>query len=100
MTGKEKVLDAYCGIGTIGMVASRFADKVTGVELNRDAVKDAIANAKLNDIKNCWFVCGDASEFMANMAAEGETAAENDEAGGFSLNVEFILNDRNHCLHQ
>ena len=74
LTGKEKVLDAYCGIGTIGMVASRFADKVTGVELNRDAVKDAIANAKLNEIKNCWFTCGDASEFMAHMAAEGETA--------------------------
>ena len=74
LSGTEKVLDAYCGIGTIGLVASRCAGKVTGVELNRDAVQDAIANAKLNGIQNCWFVCGDATEFMSRMAAGGESA--------------------------
>ena len=74
LTGREAVLDAYCGIGTIGMVASKSAGKVTGVELNADAVKDAIFNARLNDIKNCWFTCGDAGDFMEQMAAEGEKA--------------------------
>ena len=74
LTGTERVLDAYCGIGTIGMVASRAAGEVAGVELNRDAVRDAIANARLNGIRNCWFTCADAGEFMVSLAAEGKKA--------------------------
>lgn len=73
LTGKEKVLDAYCGIGTIGIVAAKSgAGSVLGVELNRDAVKDAIANAKLNGVKNIYFTCADAGEFMEEMAVEKE----------------------------
>ena len=49
LTGKEVVLDAYCGIGTIGLTASGRAKQVVGVELNRDAVRDAIGNARHND---------------------------------------------------
>lgn len=74
LTGTERVLDAYCGIGTIGMVASRHAGEVAGVELNRDAVRDAIANARMNGIKNCWFTCADAGDFMEQLAAEGKKA--------------------------
>lgn len=74
LTGKERVIDAYCGIGTIGIAASRYAGEVIGVELNKDAVKDAVQNAKLNEIKNVKFYCNDAGKFMAGMAAEGETA--------------------------
>ena len=50
LTGKETVLDAYCGIGTIGLIASKHAGKVIGVELNQDAVRDAVQNAKKNGI--------------------------------------------------
>ena len=71
LTGTETVLDAYCGIGTIGITASGSAKQVIGVELNRDAVKDAIANAKLNGLKNCWFTAGDAGEYMQGMVREG-----------------------------
>ena len=74
MTGSEKVVDAYCGIGTIGLVASKRAGEVIGVELNRDAVHDAIANAKRNGIKNVRFFCDDAGEFMLGMAQDGEKA--------------------------
>lgn len=74
LTGKEKVIDAYCGIGTIGMVAAKSAKEVIGVELNKDAVRDAIGNAKRNDMKNIRFVQGDATEFMMAMAARGEKA--------------------------
>jgi len=73
LTGKERVLDAYCGTGTIGLVASRHAAQVAGVELNRDAVRDAIANARANGIKNCWFTCADAGKFMTEMASQGES---------------------------
>ena len=73
LTGKERVLDAYCGIGTIGMVAAKSGAKsVLGVEVNRDAVRDAIANAKENGIKNIFFTCADAGEFMENAALDGE----------------------------
>lgn len=74
LTGKETVIDAYCGIGTIGMTAAEHAARVIGVELNRQAVRDAIANAKLNGINNISFIEGDASEVMMQMAAEGRKA--------------------------
>ena len=72
LTGKEKVLDAYCGTGTIGMVAARQAQSVIGVELNKDAVKDAIINAKQNDIHNIRFYNRDAGEFMVELADKQE----------------------------
>lgn len=73
LTGTETVLDAYCGIGTIGiiMAASGQAANVISVELNEDAVKDAIRNAKSNEIKNIRFYCNDATRFMTQMAADG-----------------------------
>ena len=71
LTGKETVLDAYCGIGTIGITASERAKQVIGVEINPDAVRDAIANARLNGLRNCWFTAGDAGEYMERMAADG-----------------------------
>lgn len=74
LTGKERVLDAYCGIGTIGLIASRKAGEVIGVELNPDAVRDAVQNAKMNDVKNIQFYCNDAGKFMVNMAARSERA--------------------------
>lgn len=72
LTGKETVLDAYCGIGTIGLIASRKAGSVIGVELNRDAVKDAVNNAKINGITNAKFYCNDAGKFLVDMAERGE----------------------------
>ena len=72
LTGKEKVLDAYCGIGTIGLIAGRKAGEVIGVELNPDAVRDAVQNAKMNDVKNIQFYCNDAGRFIVNMAEKGE----------------------------
>lgn len=74
LTGVETVIDAYCGIGTIGMVASAHAGRVIGVELNRDAVRDAIANARANGIRNIYFHTADAGEWMASMAEQGERA--------------------------
>lgn len=74
LTGKERVIDAYCGIGTIGICAADQAGEVIGVELNRDAVKDAVRNAKRNEIRNVSFYRGDAGKFMVQMAARGEKA--------------------------
>lgn len=74
LTGQETVIDAYCGIGTIGLIASHQAKQVIGVELNRDAVRDAIVNAKFNGITNARFFCHDAGQFMVQMAEDGGQA--------------------------
>ncbi len=67
-TGNEKVLDAYCGIGTISIIVSGKVKDVIGVELNKEAVKDAIKNAKRNKISNVYFYNDDAGDFMVKLA--------------------------------
>lgn len=74
LDGKQTVIDAYCGVGTIGIIAAGRAGQVLGIELNKDAVRDAIINARQNGIKNIYFRCGDAGEEMRTMAAEGHSA--------------------------
>ena len=74
LTGTETVVDAYCGTGTIGIFASRDAAHVIGVENNRDAVRDAISNAKANRADNVRFYTADASDFLQGMAKAGEHA--------------------------
>ena len=72
LKGHENVLDAYCGIGTIGIIASDRAGEVIGVELNKEAVNDAVLNAKANKADNIKFYQGDAGDFMLEMVEEGE----------------------------
>lgn len=66
----DVLIDTYCGIGTIGMVAANHVKKVISVESNADAIKDAIYNAKMNKINNIDFYCDDASMFMVKLAKE------------------------------
>lgn len=74
LRGGETVIDAYCGAGTIGLIAGEGAGRLLGVEVNRDAVADAIRNARYNKADNARFFCADASDWMAEMAARGEKA--------------------------
>lgn len=64
LKGNEKIIDAYCGIGTIGICASDHASSIIGIENNHDAVHDAIFNAKANGVKNARYICGDAAELF------------------------------------
>lgn len=68
----KTVLDAYCGVGTIGLIAAAQAKSVLGVELNKSAVGCAGENARRNRIENARFVCQDATAFIQKMAARGE----------------------------
>lgn len=70
----DVLLDAYCGIGTIGLIAADRVGQVIGVEVNPAAVKDARENARLNGTKNAAFYCADAGEFMLRRKAEGQAA--------------------------
>ena len=72
LSGRECVLDAYCGTGTIGMIAAPHAKRVIGVEANQDAVKDAIAGAKKNKLANIRFFQADAGDFVGSLAQEKE----------------------------
>lgn len=74
LSGKEKAIDAYCGIGTISLIAAKHVKEMIGVELNKDAIKDAVVNAKRNGIKNVSFYTNDAGQFMVQMAQQGERA--------------------------
>lgn len=60
----KTVIDTYCGTGTIGMCMAEKAKKVIGIELNPSAVRDAISNAKANNIKNIEFIKADATKWM------------------------------------
>ena len=74
LKGTERVIDAYCGIGTIGLIASNNVKELIGCEVNADAIKDAKINAKINNIENAKFICADAGEFMLKMKESGEKA--------------------------
>lgn len=70
----DMVIDAYCGIGTIGLLASRFSGRVIGIELNKQAVLDAWDNAKFNRIQNIKFVHGDATQELSLMVTSNKRA--------------------------
>ena len=76
LEGSETAIDAYCGTGTIGIIAARRLreGRVIGVEMNPDAVRDAVANAKRNRTENIQFYRNDATALMTGMAAQGGRA--------------------------
>ena len=72
LNGSQTVLDAYCGVGTIGLACAGKAKSVLGVELNRSAVNCAVQNARANGIANARFLCADATSAIQRMAQQGE----------------------------
>lgn len=63
LEGKE-VFDLYCGTGTISQVMALRAKHVLGVEIVPESVESAVKNAKLNNLSNCDFVCGDVFQIL------------------------------------
>ena len=80
----DTVIDAYCGTGTIGMSMAAAAKEVVGVELNGDAVKDAVYNARANAINNIRFIKADATEWMRGYKAFTETDGQKGKKTGDS----------------
>ncbi len=100
LTGKETVLDAYCGTGTIGLIAAGKAKQVIGVELNADAVRDAVWNARCNKVKNIRFVNQDATGYMEELAAQRQSAGRlpagaftDDRESGKSIYPDVLILD-------
>ncbi len=72
LSGKERVLDAYGGIGTIGIIAAKQAKSVDSVEVNKSATADGIKNAKLSGVNNINFYTADTTKFINKAASKGE----------------------------
>ena len=70
LNSNDILIDAYCGTGTIGIVASKKCKKVLGIEINKQAIKDAIINSKNNRINNIEFICADAGKHMNLLAKQ------------------------------
>ena len=80
--GTQVAIDAYCGTGTIGLVAAKSgAARVIGVDSVESAIRDARTNARHNGVENAEFVAGAATDFMCELAKEGVLGAESPEEG-------------------
>lgn len=62
----DKVIDLYCGVGSISLYISKYVNSVLGIEIITDAVNDAKRNAEINNINNVDFICGDVSKLIDN----------------------------------
>ena len=86
----EKLIDLYCGTGTIGMFLSKNYNEIVGIEINKSAVECALDNMKINDIRNISFKCGDANKLCKGEMAD-TVVVDPARAGLSSLGVKNIL---------
>lgn len=71
LTGEETVIDAYCGIGTISLFLAQHAKKVYGVEIVKEAIEDARANAELNGMAHVEFEVGASEDVIPRWKEQG-----------------------------
>lgn len=64
LKGNENLLDLYCGTGTIGIYLAKYCNKVFGIEINKEAIKDALENKKINKLDNIDFESGDVKDVL------------------------------------
>jgi len=76
LTGNETILDLYCGIGTIGIFASKYVKQVYGIEIIPQAIKDAKENAEINNIKNAEFMVGEVEIALSKLIQERKIIPE------------------------
>lgn len=61
---EDKVIDLYCGVGSISLYIAKYVKSVLGIEIIDDAIKDALVNARVNNINNVSFICGDVAKLI------------------------------------
>lgn len=94
LKGDKTVLDAYCGIGTISLYIAGYCKKVYGVEYNKEAIKDAIFNAKINKIKNVYFTASDTGLYINKLISDNikiDVAIVDPARSGLDENAKFGL---------
>ena len=87
----ENILDLYCGTGTIGIFLSKKAKKVTGIEINAAAIKNAIENSKINNINNIEFICKDSSNAVLELKEHYDKIVVDPPRAGLDSNtIKFL----------
>lgn len=88
---EDSILDLYCGTGTIGIFVSNDVKKVTGIEINESAIKNAKENAKMNNISNIKFICKDSSKAVLELKDKYDKIIVDPPRAGLDKNtIEFL----------
>ena len=88
----DRVLDLYCGAGTIGIYLASRCKKVLGIECNKYAIEDANYNAKLNNIENISFIHGDVSKIISSIDNNYDVVVVDPPRSGLDLKIiSFLL---------
>ena len=83
----EEVLDLYCGVGSLGISVASKVKRVYGIELVENAIRDAKENAKLNNLDNCYYYCGDVSNKILEINKSFDTIIVDPPRSGLSKEV-------------
>lgn len=87
LTGRETVIDAYCGTGTIGLFMAKAAYKVFGIEIVREAIDDAVKNARENKIRNAEFLVGDVVKILSRLEVPADVVVVDPPRAGCDRKV-------------
>ena len=90
LSSSGKVMDLYCGTGSIGIYIADKVKSIFGIEINKSAIRDANSNKELNDINNISFKCGDV-ENIINSRDFYDTIIVDPPRGGLSKKTKDIL---------
>ncbi len=88
----DNVIDLYCGVGSISLYVSRYVNSVLGIEIIEDAIRDARENAKLNNIGNASFICGDVSSLVDDNVSGNIIIVDPPRVGLDSHTIEVLNN--------
>ena len=87
----DKVLDLYCGVGTLSLMAAKKAQKVLGIEVVPNAIINALFNARVNDLNNTQFVINDASTAISKIKPDFNKVIVDPPRSGLTKNIIDVL---------
>ena len=93
-TGNERVIDLYCGVGSISLYISRYVKSVLGIEIVKEAIDDANYNKKINKINNATFICSDVAKIIDDKR-ECDTLIVAPPRAGLDKHTKSVINDSN-----
>lgn len=93
-TGNERVIDLYCGVGSISLYISRYVKSVLGIEIVKEAIDDANYNKKINKINNATFICSDVAKIIDDKI-ECDTLIVDPPRAGLDKHTKSVINNSN-----
>lgn len=93
-TGSERVIDLYCGVGSISLYVSRYVKSVLGIEIVKEAINDANYNKKINNIDNASFICSDVSKIIDDNI-DGDILIVDPPRVGLDKHTREVMNNAN-----